>query len=160
MSNAEFFAKKLADEIPAFTRVIRALPGDRLDYKPHEKNTGAGALAFQLADEMNGLVELFENGRTTYEPRESPSSIDDIAAAFEKNAERAVTAAKSVTEERWNGPAKFYVGEHLAWEDTVAEMTWGFLLDMIHHRGQLTAYLRPMGGKVPKVYGPSADDQS
>jgi uncharacterized damage-inducible protein DinB len=47
----------------------------------------------------------------------------------------------------------------LAWESTVEDMAWGFLLALIHHRGQLTAYLRPMGGKVPGVYGPSADDK-
>jgi uncharacterized damage-inducible protein DinB len=38
------------------------------------------------------------------------------------------------------------------------EMAWGFLLDQIHHRGQLTTYLRPMGSTVPAIYGPSADE--
>ena len=42
--------------------------------------------------------------------------------------------------------------------DTVEQYFWGFLHDMIHHRGQLTVYIRPMGGKVPGVYGPSADE--
>jgi len=37
-------------------------------------------------------------------------------------------------------------------------MLWGFLFDAIHHRGQLSSYLRPMGAKVPSIYGPSADD--
>ena len=45
-----------------------------------------------------------------------------------------------------------------AWEDTIAKMAWGFLFDAVHHRGQLSTYLRPMGGKVPSIYGPSADD--
>ena len=45
-----------------------------------------------------------------------------------------------------------------AWEDTIAQFVWGFLFDAVHHRGQLTTYLRPMGGKVPSIYGPSADD--
>ena len=35
---------------------------------------------------------------------------------------------------------------------------WGFLLDMIHHRGQISTYLRPMGSTVPQIYGPSADE--
>jgi uncharacterized damage-inducible protein DinB len=37
-------------------------------------------------------------------------------------------------------------------------MCWGYLFDMVHHRGQLSSYLRPMGAKVPSIYGPSADD--
>ena len=45
------------------------------------------------------------------------------------------------------------------WEDTIAEFVWGFLFDAIHHRGQLSAYLRAMGGKVPGIYGPSGDTQ-
>ena len=45
-----------------------------------------------------------------------------------------------------------------AWEDTISQMFWGFLFDAVHHRGQLSTYLRPMGGKVPSIYGPSADD--
>ena len=45
-------------------------------------------------------------------------------------------------------------------KDTAYEMAWGFLLDQIDHRGQLSTYLRPMGAKVPAIYGPSADEAS
>ena len=43
-------------------------------------------------------------------------------------------------------------------ETSLGDMLWGFLFDGIHHRGQLSTYLRPMGAKVPSIYGPSADD--
>jgi uncharacterized damage-inducible protein DinB len=46
----------------------------------------------------------------------------------------------------------------VAWETSLGDMLWGFLFDGIHHRGQLSTYLRPMGAKVPSIYGPSADD--
>jgi uncharacterized damage-inducible protein DinB len=42
--------------------------------------------------------------------------------------------------------------------ETGYENAWGFLLDIIHHRGQLSMYLRPMGSTVPQIYGPSADE--
>jgi uncharacterized damage-inducible protein DinB len=160
MSTREFFAQRLAAELPAFNKVIRALPGDRLDYKPHEKNTAAGALAWQLAIEMSQLPELFQTGEIHWGSLEAPTTIDEIASSIERNGEAAVEAAKSVEEERWNAPAKFYFKDHLAWEEPVSGMAWGYLFDMIHHRGQLTAYLRPMGGKVPSCYGPTADDAS
>jgi uncharacterized damage-inducible protein DinB len=41
---------------------------------------------------------------------------------------------------------------------TGSEHAWGFLFDIIHHRGQLSTYLRPMGSTVPQIYGPSADE--
>ncbi|HZV12602.1 MAG TPA: DinB family protein [Candidatus Kapabacteria bacterium] len=47
----------------------------------------------------------------------------------------------------------------VVWEATLGNMCWGLLHDAIHHRGQLSSYLRPMGAKVPSIYGPSADDQ-
>ena len=159
MSTREFFAQRLAVELPAFNNVIRALPGDRLDYRPHEKNTPAGALAWQLAVEMSQLPDLFRTGVIDWIPSEAPAAIDDIAGAFARNADAALAAAKSVDEERWNAPAKFMFNGQVAWEDTVAGIAWGYLFDMIHHRGQLTAYLRPMGGKVPACYGPTGDDQ-
>ena len=55
-------------------------------------------------------------------------------------------------------PASSCTEGNPVWEDTVGELVWGHLLDGIHHRGQLSTYLRPMGSKVPSIYGPSADD--
>jgi uncharacterized damage-inducible protein DinB len=48
---------------------------------------------------------------------------------------------------------------HVIWESTRGGMAWGMLFDLIHHRGQLSVYIRPMGGKVPSIYGPSGDEQ-
>jgi uncharacterized damage-inducible protein DinB len=158
MSHREFFVARLNAELPAFQRVIRALPADQLDYRPHEKNTSARHLAWQLANEMKDLVELFAKSEIHFAPSEPPATHEEIASAFERNSQAALDAAKSVAEDRWEMPAKFYAGGNLAWEEGTGEMAWGYLFDMVHHRGQLSAYLRPMGGKVPSIYGPSADD--
>ncbi|HEX6096342.1 MAG TPA: DinB family protein [Thermoanaerobaculia bacterium] len=159
MSTREFFAERLAAELPAFKNVIRALPGDRLDYRPHEKNSSAGQIAWQLAVEMSQVPDLFRTGEIDWIPAKGPESIDEISDTFARNADAALAAAKSVDEERWNAPAKFKWKGEVAWETTVSDMAWGYLFDMVHHRGQLTAYLRPMGGKVPACYGPTADDK-
>lgn len=159
MSTREFFAKRLEAELPAFNNVIRALPGDRLDYRPHEKNTSAGRLAWQLATEMSEIPTLLSTAYINSDATTPPASIDDIAAAFERSGIAALEAARSVSEDQWNAPAKFAWKGNVVWEDTVAGIAWGYLFDLIHHRGQLTAYLRPMGGKVPACYGPTADDK-
>ena len=52
----------------------------------------------------------------------------------------------------------FMMGGQEVMKATGYDNAWGFLLDMIHHRGQLTTYLRPMGSTVPQIYGPSADE--
>ena len=50
-------------------------------------------------------------------------------------------------------------GEKVAGEQPVGGFLWAFLFDAVHQRGQLTTYIRPMGGKVPTIYGPSADSR-
>lgn len=158
MRNYEFFASCVDHETPVFGRVFRAVPADKLDYRPHEKNTAAGDLVFQMEQEITALVDIFETGQVTMGPRKRPDSLDEMASNFERSAKRVAEAARATSDERWRGPAKFLWDGNVAWETTVAEMAWGFLFDLIHHRGQLSVYLRPMGGKVPSIYGPSGDD--
>jgi hypothetical protein len=52
----------------------------------------------------------------------------------------------------------FLVTGNLAWEAPLGELLWFMFFDAIHHRGQLSTYIRPMGGKVPSIYGPSGDN--
>ena len=60
---------------------------------------------------------------------------------------------------RYRRPADRHRAGRLASRDLRrADFVWGMFFDAIHHRGQLTTYLRPMGGKVPSIYGPSGDD--
>ena len=158
MRNYEFFAKCIEAETPAFLRVFRAMPADKLDYRPHEKNTCAGALAWQMTREMESLAKLFDTGVIDYKSSEDKGSVDEAAEIFERSAKQVVERAKATDENLWRGPAKFLYNGHTAWEAPAADMAWGFLFDLIHHRGQLSAYLRPMGGKVPSIYGPTADD--
>lgn len=159
MSTRLFFADRLASELPAFTRVLAAMPPDQLHYKPHEKNKPAGELAWQLAAEMAGLVELFRTGDIHYDTSAAPSH-EDIVAGFKKHADAVVEAAKSADDARWEGKGRFFWDGNMVWEATVEQLAWGFLFDMVHHRGQLSVYLRPMGGKVPPIYGPTADSES
>lgn len=159
MSTREFFAARLATELPAFNRVIRALPADRLDYKPHERSTGAGQLAGQLAYEMEHLAQLFDTSEIRYVSSSETRTVDQIAEAFEQNAQAALERVKNLGEDLWSAPAKFYMNGQVVWEATVEDMAWGYLFDLVHHRGQLSTYIRPMGGKVPSIYGPSADDR-
>jgi uncharacterized damage-inducible protein DinB len=156
MSTREFFAQRLEIEIPAFVNVIRALPTDRLDYRPHEKNTSAGDLAWQVAEEIRGLAGLMETGEISMAPSAHPS-VDEIANAVEQNARRAMESVRNGNDEQWNRPAKFSWKGDVVWEAPAEQMAWGFLFDLVHHRGQLSAYLRPMGAKVPSIYGPSGD---
>jgi uncharacterized damage-inducible protein DinB len=60
----------------------------------------------------------------------------------------------------WNKNGQFFSGGKMVSEQPIGRFLWMILFDAVHHRGQLTTYIRPMGGKVPPVYGPSADSRS
>jgi hypothetical protein len=157
-SNYEFYAQCFSNELPAFVRVLKALPSDQLDYRPHEKNTPAGHLAWQVAIEAANLCELLDTGAINFELTPPPKSAEEIAASFEKSANGVKERLARVDDAKWSSPGDFRMGGKSMWKDTVQGLCWGYLFDMIHHRGQLSAYIRPMGGKVPSIYGPSADD--
>jgi uncharacterized damage-inducible protein DinB len=59
----------------------------------------------------------------------------------------------ALPEERWSGTLEFFGSARPA-----SPMAWGFLFDIVHHRGQISTYLRPMGSTVPQIYGPSGDE--
>jgi len=158
MSIPEFFAKRWEAEQGAFLKVLRALPGDQLAYRPHERSTSAGDLAWQLAEEQRGIAEIIDKAETHWETKPRPESLDEIVAAWEASTAQVREKLAGLNEESCAREAKFFMGGQPVWTETVGNMLWGYLFDMVHHRGQLSSYLRPMGGKVPSIYGPSADD--
>jgi uncharacterized damage-inducible protein DinB len=158
MTKAEFAVATRKAEFPAFVRVLKALPQGRLDYRPDPKARTAADLAWVLAEEEAALLSLVETGSVDWKETKAPASVDEIVASYERSAKAVTERLEKLDEAGWQKNGKFLVGGQPAWETTIDGFVWGFLLDAIHHRGQLSTYLRPMGGKVPSIYGPSADD--
>jgi uncharacterized damage-inducible protein DinB len=141
-----------------FASVMRALPGDKLDYKPHERSNSAGTIAWMMAEEMKSICDVIEKGTVEWSPRPQPKTANDIAREFESQGQELGRKMQSVDDGVWSAKGAFLAGGKEVFSASRGEMAWWILFDLIHHRGQLTAYLRPMGGKVPGIYGPSADD--
>jgi uncharacterized damage-inducible protein DinB len=153
----EYYVQCLDAEVPAFVRVMKAVPPDQAGYKPHPRSTSAGDLVWLLATELHDACELLERGEVNYVQKPAPGVAESVAA-YEKNAAALKAQLAKVDDAKWDGPARLKMDGNVLWETTVGDMLFGFLFDAIHHRGQLSSYLRPMGAKVPSIYGPSADD--
>ncbi len=169
MTNKEFFLKTLRGEMPIFIRVFKAVestpkskhtsykhdPKSRTALNLLEQTFGVEAMSFPLILKT-GKVDFFamiKNGKKY-------KTVADIRKVFEKNmkaVEKTITKMKDADWEKRK--AQMVSGKEVQWETTLNEMMWGLLLDLIHHRGQLSTYIRPMGGKVPSIYGPSADSK-
>jgi uncharacterized damage-inducible protein DinB len=159
MSNRDFFVERWNAERPAFMKVLTALPEGKQDYKPHERNNSASDIAWAMALEVQCIDDLLTKGEIEWPPDKKPSSFKSIATTYEKNADAVVKRLRATDDKRWDSEGRFMAGGKPFMTARVQDLAWFLLFDAIHHRGQLTAYIRPMGGKVPAVYGPSGDDQ-
>jgi hypothetical protein len=158
MNTREFLIGTFQAERPKFERVLRAVPPDQLAYRPHPKSSSAGDIVWLLASELHDACEIADHGELNFAMPPAPATLEERIAAYERNATELEMRLSRLDDAAWEKPARFRVDGKVAWEAPLGEMLWGFLFDAIHHRGQLSSYLRPMGAKVPSIYGPSADD--
>ena len=157
-SSREYFAECFRAERPKFIRVLGAVPPDQRGYRPHARSSAAGDLVWLIASEWRDACELIDKSEVNYVVTPAPATIGESVAAFEKNSGEIEKRLSRLDDAAWDRKAKFMMDGNVAWESTLGDMLFGFLFDAIHHRGQLSSYLRPMGAKVPSIYGPSADD--
>lgn len=158
MTNREFFLQRYSTEGVLFERVFQAVPADKLDWRPEPKSRSAGELLGHLIGHEQDLVELLDSGEIHHRMQ---VPFRDVTHAVElyRQAHRAAGAKlDGLAEEAWEEAGKFWVQGNVVAEGPRRDLGWMLLFDSIHHRGQLSSYLRPMGSKVPAMYGPSADD--
>jgi uncharacterized damage-inducible protein DinB len=159
MTTREFYVQRHQKEYDAFVNVLKALPADGLDYKPHDRSPSAQQLVSTIAFTMATCVDVVNERRGEWK-ESPPQPLDQMIAIFEKSVQTLTDRVAKLDEAGWNAPAEFYYQGKKVSESPVGEFLWMCLFDAIHHRGQLTTYLRPMGSKVPAIYGPSADAKS
>jgi len=164
LSNREFFIRRLGQEYPVFLDVCKALPADRLDYRPHPSSRSAGELVALFVTVGENCIRLCSTGQASFSsglslhPTIKIKTLEEMIAAFEQHYHSLAHALTHLTDVSWNRPAWLLQGkEEILLKDTVGGLLWIALFDAVHHRGQLSTYIRPMGGKVPSIYGPSGD---
>lgn len=158
MTNKEFFLKTLEEEAPKFRVAIDALPEDKQTHKVHERSREAGNIAAQLALQWKAISGIITAGMPAFNPHEMENLTKaDMLSKFDEGMAQLQKDVASASEEDWENTEASMGSE---WKDKKYRMSWGFLFDAIHHRGQLSTFLRAMGAKVPSIYGPTADTQS
>jgi uncharacterized damage-inducible protein DinB len=158
MDHKSFFLKHWEKEAPATRKVISRIPEDRAEYRADPKARTAREIAWLIVREEAALVEGLERGVFEWTEIPAPGKVSEIIAQYERNHDALTKRLQAVAVPRWEESLPFLWGGQEVMKEIGYEMAWGFLLDQIHHRGQLSTYLRPMGAKVPAIYGPSADE--
>ena len=152
MDEKSLFAKFWVNESATTRNVIARIP-EHSDYRPDPKSRTAREIAWQICCEEKMLIEALESGKTEWAPSPTPATMADILDAYETQRAGMAERWASLPDGRWNGMLDFFGRERPA-----SPMAWSFLFDIVHHRGQITTYLRPMGSTVPQIYGPSGDE--
>ena len=152
MDEKSLFTKFWTNESKTTRNVIARIP-DGSDYRPDPKSRTAKEIAWQIFCEEKMLIEALETARVEWAPPPVPATIQEIVVAYEKQSAEISRRWQELPDSRWNGSLEFFGKERPA-----APMAWSFLFDIVHHRGQITTYLRPMGSTVPQIYGPSGDE--
>lgn len=158
ITNRQFFLNRWQAEYPAFVRVMQAVPPDRAGYRPHARSRSAAELVCLLAEEARAASALVDAGAIHWVERAPSGAFDQMIAGYQRHHSALAHRVAGLSETAWLRTARFFENGHVAMEGSTGEIMWLLFFDAIHHRGQLSTYIRPMGGKVPSIYGPSGDE--
>ncbi|HEX6134434.1 MAG TPA: DinB family protein [Longimicrobiales bacterium] len=153
--------KEYDQEMASTRRLLERVPSEHAQWKPHEKSFALGHLA-QLVSWMPGwigrslrdpFIDLAGGGGYSFE------TTDTLLRQFDENVARSRKDLESVTGAALDEPWSLRMGEQVLFTAPRGEVVRGHLSHLIHHRGQLTVYLRLLDVALPQIYGPTADEK-
>lgn len=164
MGYKESFMAELKQESSMTKKILDRVPIEKKDWKPHPKSMSLGKLATHIAYNTHWFVDILNsdvfNFLTDYDfsPKEAETK-EELLDKFQTNLDKALTILSQSTQEDFDKTWTVKRGEAVifAAPKKVSMRGWG-LNHMIHHRGQLSVYLRLLDVPVPGMYGPSADE--
>ncbi len=155
------FFKELEIEAKASRKCLERIPENLFTWKPHEKSMLMGYLALLIAEIpkwMSTIVEDSEIDFATFQHFQ-PKTTGELVAHFDENLEGARKALLGVPDEALTVPFYLKNGGQVLFSSTKEGMLTPSVNHLVHHRGQLTVYMRLNNIAVPSVYGPSADER-
>lgn len=153
-------------EMASTRKLLEPVPDDKLGWKPHPKSMDLGALASHVATVTHWVAGMVSGESLDFMPPGQPpykvpraGSTAELLANFDHSAAEARAALAGATDEQLAQPWSLLVGGRAIFTMSRIECIRGIVMNhLIHHRGQLSVYLRLLDVPIPGMYGPSADD--
>jgi uncharacterized damage-inducible protein DinB len=153
------FIDALKREHATTKKVIDAFPSDQPDFKPHPRSNSAKQLLWTFAIEERLILLALKNElKLGGGFPKAPETWDECYDAFLQTHSELLHELESAKDDDFAGTVKFFTGPGTMGDYPKSEFMGFMLGDQIHHRGQMSVYIRMAGGKVPSIYGPSADE--
>jgi uncharacterized damage-inducible protein DinB len=163
MTIAEAMIGEFTQEAVGTRKMLERLPEDKFSWKPHEKSMSLGRLATHVAEIPEWAQTIvnddsFDMDAADFKPKDFKTK-QEILDYFDKNVENFKKVMSGQTDEHLFKNWKLLAGGHAAVDMARVACLRGFVLShSIHHRGQLSVYLRENDVPLPAIYGPSADE--
>jgi uncharacterized damage-inducible protein DinB len=159
---AELYADELKAEATATRKCLERIPVTLFDYKPHEKSMALGYLALLVAEIPNWIAYIIEKGEIDFATFQhfQPKTTEELVEHFDINMQAALHALKGITNEQFNDSFSLKNQGQLLFKSSKKNNVSSSINHWVHHRGQLTVYMRLNDIAVPSIYGPSADDKT
>ena len=152
------FLDAYAREHATTRKVLHAYPSEQSEFKPHERSNTAHMLAWTfVVEEQLMLLAVKRELKLGGGFPKPPATFAEVLSEFDAVSGQLVATLR-LPETTLDDTVTFFVAPKQTGEIPIDQFLWFMLSDQIHHRGQLSVYLRMAGGKVPSIYGPSADE--
>ncbi len=159
---AKSYLKELEAEAIASGKCLERIPESKFDYKPHPTSMAMGYLALLVAEIplwITHMIEKKEIDFATFKHTEIKST-NELVKHFKENMQGARKALQNVSDEELEKPFYLKNNGQVLFTAKNSEYIGPTINHWVHHRGQLTVYMRLCEIPVPSIYGPSADDKS
>jgi uncharacterized damage-inducible protein DinB len=159
VTEKDMFLQTFERECQTTLKLLKAYPAGKGDYKPHEKSRSARELAWIFVVEQ-AFADMALKGKLDFsQPMpKPPANYADVITAFEKASRDTRANVAKASEDDLGKTVQFPIGPGKMGDFRAQDVLWTTLMDQVHHRGQLSVYLRLAGAKVPSIYGPTADE--
>jgi uncharacterized damage-inducible protein DinB len=150
-------------ETDTTVKVLKAYPADRLDLQPAPKSKTARDLVWLFVMEQALLEKALTTGFDWSKPMPKspppPESLEGLISAFEQGRTRVIELVRNTPDDALvAGIVQFFTAPKTVGNFAMLDFLWFILYDQIHHRGQFSVYLRMADGRLPSIYGPTADE--
>jgi uncharacterized damage-inducible protein DinB len=163
MNSIDSLAGELAHEAQTTRRYLERLPGGAMDWRPHPKSFTAGALASHIVECVRWTQSIFSSDELNFDPATHrpflAGSASELLDAFDDAVASSLRALEGAVSDTLLRPWRLKIMGKVRFEKPRVAVFRDFTLShLIHHRGQLSVYLRLLDVPVPGAYGPSADE--
>jgi uncharacterized damage-inducible protein DinB len=165
MTVAQEFLEELKQEAVSTRKLLERVPLEKGEWKPHEKSMALARLAGHIAENSLWLAMTIQDdemdlAKYEYKPF-IPKTTEELLNYFDEQEKKAYEALSNCSEEEFNKIWTMRTGEQVYFALPKRQVIRGLCINhMVHHRGQLTVYLRLLNIPLPGIYGPTADENA